>query len=177
MGANILVNCAAKNRIYNDAADVPHRRVAVLLGTTPTTKNGEVNYFYINRIEAAAQLYQEGKYDKIIVSGAINEECNEPQTMRSDLIQRGVPDSIIVIDGEGDRTIYSIERAKNVFHADSIIIISQEFHNKRAIYQAKHNDIDAVAFNAADSPYRFSRWKNHLREYLARVKAVLEVSF
>ena len=177
MGANILVNCAAKNRIYNDAADVPYRRVAVLLGTTPTTKNGEVNIFYINRIEAAVKLYQESKYDSIIVSGAVNEECNEPQAMRSDLIQRGVPDSVIILDYEGDRTIYSIERAKNVFHADSIIIISQEFHNKRAIYQARHYDLDAVAFNAADSPYSSSRWKNHLREYLARIKAVLEVGF
>lgn len=175
MGANIIVNCAAKNRIYNQVADVPHRNMALLLGTTPITKSGNPSSYYVNRIEAAVQLYQAGKYDKIIVSGGVDDEYNEPETMHDDLVKRGVPDSTIIIDNEGDRTICSIERAKNVFHADSIIIISQEFHNKRAIYQACHKDLDAIAFNAADSPYFRSRTKNHLREYLARVKAVFEM--
>lgn len=174
-GANLIVNCAARNRVYDNPADVPHRDVAVLLGTSPFTPSGNPSSYYVNRIEAAAQLYQAGKYDKIIVSGGIDDEYNEPESMRADLITRGVPDSAIVLDNEGDRTIFSILRAKEVFHADSIIIISQEFHNKRAIYQAKHYGVDAVGFNAADSPYRSSRFKNHLREYFARVKAVLEV--
>ena len=81
----------------------------------------------------------------------------------------------MVLDKEGFRTINSIARAKEVFHTDSILLISQDFHNRRAIYQAKHYGIDAIGFNAADSPYRFSRLKNHLREYIARVKAVMEV--
>ena len=175
--ANIVVNSFAKGKIFDNVADVPHRNVALLLGTAPITQSGNPSSYYVNRIEAAAQLYHAGKYDHIIVSGGVYDECNEPESMRNDLIQRGVPDSVIILDYEGDRTIYSIERAKNVFHADSIIIISQEFHNKRAIYQARHYDLDAVAFNAVDSPYSSSRWKNHLREYLARIKAVLEVGF
>ena len=175
IGANMMINCSAKDRTFDDVANVPHRRMALLLGTTPITQSGNPSSYYVNRIEAAAQLYHAGKYDSIIVSGGVYDEFNEPESMRADLIQRGVPENVIILDYDGDRTIYSIERAKNVFHANSIIIISQEFHNKRAIYQAKHNDIDAVAFNAADSPYRSSRWKNHLREYFARVKAIIEV--
>ena len=175
MGANLVVNCAAKGRIYDNPADVPHHEMALLLGTTPINKKGNPSSYYVNRMEAAAQLYHAGKYDRIIVSGGVDDEFNEPESMRADLIRRSVPDSVIIMDDEGDRTIYSIERAKKVFHADSILIISQEFHNKRAIYQAQHFDLDAVAFNAADSPYRSSRIKNHLREYFARVKAILEV--
>ena len=177
MGASLVVNNAAKGRIFDNLDDMPHRDIALLLGTTPITKSGNPSTYYINRIEAAVQLYHAGKYDKIIVSGGADNEFNEPECMRDDLIQRGVPDSVIIMDNKGDRTIYSIERAKNVFHADSIIIISQEFHNKRAIYQAQHYGIDAVAFNAAESPYRTTRVKNHLREYLARVKVILEVGF
>lgn len=175
MGANLIINQAAKDRIFDNPVDVPHRDMALLLGTTPITPSGNPSSYYVNRIEAAAQLYQAGKYDKIIVSGGVDDEFNEPEYMRMDLIKRGVPDSAIILDYEGARTIFSIIRAKEVFHADSIIIISQEFHNERAIYQALHHDIDAVGFNAADSPYRSSRLKNHMREYLARVKAVIEV--
>ena len=88
---------------------------------------------------------------------------------------RGVPDSIMTLDGKGFRTINSIERAKNDFGIDSLIVISQEFHNKRAIFQAQHYGIEAIGFNADDSPFRYWRIKNHLREYLARVKVVFEM--
>ena len=116
------------------------------------------------------------KFDRLIISGAtVDEGYDEPQSMRADLIARGVPDSIMTLDGKGFRTINSIERAKNDFGIDSLIVISQEFHNKRAIFQAQHYGIEAIGFNADDSPFPYWRIKNHLREYLARVKVVFEM--
>ena len=174
--ANYKVLSASDGRVYDTTDAIPHRDTALLLGTNPKTKTGKRSTYYYHRILAAAQLYKEGKFDRIILSGAaIAPDYDEPASMREDLMQLGVPDSIMVLDKEGFRTINSIARAKEVFHTDSILLISQDFHNRRAIYQAKHYGIDAIGFNAADSPYRFSRLKNHLREYIARVKAVMEV--
>ena len=95
--------------------------------------------------------------------------------MRIELLRCGVPDSIITLDGEGFRTINSVARAKEVFGADSLTIISQQFHNERALFLAKHVGVDAIAYNAANTSSR--RWKLLMigREWLARVKAVFEM--
>ncbi len=173
---NHIIDKAAKGKTYSDISVIPHRTTALLLGTNPKSRSGNPNSFYVHRIDAAVALYKAGKYDRLIVSGAADKEgYNEPLAMRADLIERGLPDSVMVLDEEGDRTIYSMKRAKETFGADSCLIISQEFHNKRAIFQAQHLGLDAIGFNAADSPYLYWRVKIHLREYLARVKAVIEV--
>ena len=121
-------------------------------------------------------MYEAGKVDRIIISGARRGDAyDETAAMREALVDRGVPDSILVLDGEGFRTIASIKRAKEVYGADSLTIISQQFHNERALFMAQHNGMDAIAYNAANTSSR--RWKviMALRECLARVKAVFEV--
>lgn len=176
--SNHVVNKAAEGKTYADTTAIPHRTTAVLLGTSPKAKSGRPNSFYTQRIKAAAELYKAGKYDRLIISGAGEKEgYNEPLSMRADLIEQGIPDSIMTLDEEGDRTILSMERAKKTFGLDSCTIISQEFHNNRAIYQARHFGLDAIGYNAAESPFLFYRVKNHLREYLARVKAVIDVEY
>ena len=174
--SNHIINEAAEGKTFTDPSALPHHTTALLLGTNPKAKSGRPNSFYIQRIDAAVKLYEAGKYDRLILSGAGDEEgYNEPVAMRADLVERGIPDSIMVLDEEGYRTINSVERAKKTYGADSCIIISQAFHNKRAIYQAQHFGLNAIGFNAADSPFRYWRVKNHLREYFARVKALIEV--
>ena len=81
----------------------------------------------------------------------------------------------VLRDGEGYRTIASIKRAKEVFGADTLTIISQQFHNERALFMAQHNGMDAIAYNAANTSSR--KWKIIMagRECLSRVKAVFEV--
>ena len=174
--SNHIINKSAEGKTYSEPSAIPHRSTALLLGTNPKARSGRPNSFYTQRIDAAVKLYKAGKFDRLIVSGAGDEEgYNEPLAMRADLTERGIPDSIMVLDEEGHRTINSVERAKKTYGVDSCIIISQAFHNKRAIYQAEHFGLDAIGFDAADSPFLYWRVKNHLREYLARVKAVIEV--
>ena len=174
--SNYIINKAAEGKTFTDPSALPHHTTALLLGTNPKGKSGRPNSFYIQRIDAAVKLYEAGKYDRLILSGAGDEEgYNEPVAMRADLVERGIPDSIMILDEKGDRTILSIERAKKTFGVDSCIIISQLFHNNRAIYQAEHVGLDAIGYNAPDSPFLYWRVKNHLREYLARVKAVIDV--
>lgn len=95
--------------------------------------------------------------------------------MRDSMINHGVPAEKIILDYDGTRTLKSIAKAKDVYGLDSLTIISQEYHNQRALCIAKHFGLDAVAYNAPESHIRSSKIKNHLREYLARVKMFIDL--
>ena len=173
-GCELAVYSASKGRVYSDVDEIPHRKVGLLLGTNPKGRRGGVNLFYNHRIDAAVELYEAGKVDRFIISGAKKgSDYDEPQAMREALVIRGVPDSILVLDGEGFHTIESIVRAKEVFGVDTLTIVSQEFHNRRSLYMAKRNGLDAIAYNAANTT--ILRWRiiMFLRERASRVKAVL----
>ena len=173
-GCELAVYGASKGRVYSDVDEIPHREVGLLLGTNPKGRRGGINLFYNHRIDAAVALYEAGKVDRFIISGAkTGPDYDEPQAMREALVARGVPDSILVLDGEGFHTIESIVRAKEVFGVDSLTIVSQEFHNRRSLYMAKRSGLDAIAYNAADTT--ILRWRiiMFMRERASRVKAVL----
>ena len=173
-GCELAVYNASKGRLYSDVEEIPRREVGLLLGTNPKGRRGGVNMFYNHRIDAAVALYEAGKVDRFIISGAKKgSDYDEPQAMREALVVRGVPDSILILDGQGFHTVESIVRAKEVYDVDSVTVISQEFHNRRSLYMAKHNGLDAIAYNAANTT--ILRWRvfMFLRERASRVKAVL----
>jgi SanA protein len=133
------------------------------------------NLFFTYRIQAAAELYKAGKVDFLILSGDNNKrEYNEPEEMKKALIHQGVPEQAIFLDYAGFRTLDSMVRAKEVFQQESITIISQRFHNERAIYLAEHAGLKAVALDAKDVPGHHGL-KVRLREYLARVKMFIDL--
>lgn len=175
-----LVTRNADGLCYENVEEVPETEVGLLLGTTPITRiSGRKNAFFKYRIEAAASLYHAGKVHRILVSGDEHslEGINEPEAMRDSLIVRGVPCDSILLDGKGFRTINSVVNARNVFGFDSYTIISQQFHNERALYQATHLDLDmkqVYAYNAT-SPHSTMSIMTYLREYLARVKMFMDL--
>ena len=97
--------------------------------------------------------------------------------MRRSLVALGVPDSVIYSDYAGFRTFDSMVRCKEVFGQDSVTVISQKWHNERALYIAQHAGMEAIAFNADDVQIKHAYLKNHTRELLAKVKVVLDVTF
>ena len=176
---NILVVNNAKGRTFDNLSDVPTREIGLLLGTSPITPDGAHNYYFDNRMKAAADLYHAGKIRRILVSGGdytMTEKhgCDEPTAMRDSLVAHNVPDTCIIEHWKGWRTINSIEAVRNLYDFDSITIISQKYHNERALYQADHFGINAVGYNAEPSPITSSRIRNTIREYLARVKMFLD---
>lgn len=175
---NAIVIHSAKGRTYDNVEDIPYHKVGVVLGTTPKLSNGNDNYYYKCRMRAAADLYFAGKISYIIVSGDNHiKEYNEPEYMRNSLVGLGVPDSVIYLDYAGFRTFDSMVRAKKVFGQDSITVISQHWHNQRAIYVARKQGMDVVGYDAKDAVVRKAYFKNHAREVLAKVKAVADVCF
>ena len=173
---NRTVIHAAKGKMYSDVSAIPSNRVGVLLGTSPVGRSGKPNKFYVYRIEACVALYQAGKIERILVSGDNSRTTyDEPTRIKEDLIAAGVPDSVIYLDYAGFRTLDSMVRAKEVFGLNSFTIISQPFHNERALFITSRKGIDGVAYNAQD--VQVKRWQIRMtvREWLARTKAVLDI--
>ncbi len=144
-----IVSANAKGKTYNEVENIPFNHMGLLLGTSPFTSQGGHNYYFDNRIKATAKLYHSGKIGKIIASGGDYSNrkngYDELSAMRDSLVVHGVPDSIIILDYQGTRTINSIV---NVRYIDSITVISQKYHNERAIWLAEHYGLHAVAYNA-----------------------------
>lgn len=167
----------AEGYLYSNVTDIPKNKVGLLLGTSKYISKGGINPYYSHRVDAAIALYKAGKIDYILISGDNSHiSYNEPHTFKKDLVKRGIPEDRIVLDYAGFRTLDSVVRAKEIFGQDAITIISQAFHNERAIYIAKNFGMDAIAFNAKDVGNRFGL-KTRLREYLARTKATMDVVF
>lgn len=175
LAADYWVSRSASGRIFGSAQDVPRRPVAVVLGCVKMMKGGWVNPFFKARIAAAAALYREDKVSALIVSGDNHTKgYDEPTDMKEALIAEGVPEHRIFCDYAGFRTLDSMVRAKEVFGQSRFIIVSQHFHNERALYIARRKGLDAIALDAGDIPFRWAKG-TYLREYLARAKAVLDV--
>ncbi|HTL81759.1 MAG TPA: ElyC/SanA/YdcF family protein [Bacteroidia bacterium] len=170
-----LVSSAGKGLLYTDATKIPAKKTALVFGTSPWSRGGNTNLFYQYRMEAVAALWNAGKIEHIIVSGDNSKEYYDESTaMKKSLMEMGVPDSVITLDYAGFRTLDSVVRCKWVFGQNDIIIVSQEFQNERALFIAKHFGINAVAFNAKDVTTGYGI-RTSIREYFARVKAVLDV--
>lgn len=163
---------------YDNYEQIPYHKVGLLLGTSPRLTTGGPNEFFTNRIIAAANLYHKGKIKYILVSGDNQHlSYNEPREMIRALVKQNVPSDAIVTDFAGFSTIDSIIRAKKVFLLDDITIISQEFHNERALFIASKYDIKADAFNARDPVSQIASFKIQIREFFARIKCIFDIYF
>jgi len=175
--ANIAVNHTAKSFIYDDILKVKPTNVGLLLGTSRNLKNGAENAFFFNRIDATVDLYQGGKIKNIIISGDNSKaDYNEPADMKAELVKSRIPDSIIYLDCAGFRTLDAVVRARDIFGQSSFIVISQKFHNERAVYLARKFGINAFGYNAKEV-VAFKGFKTKLREFFARGKMFLDLFF
>ena len=177
----IVVN-NAKGKAFSDIDSIKYNKVGLLLGTTPQARIGRItNYFFIYRIDAAEELYKAGKIEQILISGDENslDGINEPECMRDSLVARGIPASDIILDGKGYRTINSVINANKVYGLKSFTIISQKFHNERALYQAEHFGLDMENIQGYNAKMHKSRraFLTTIREYFARVKMFIDLMF
>lgn len=172
---NLVVTSSTKSRLFSDLNGIPENRVGLVLGTSKYLSDGSENLFFTYRLEAAAQLYLLGKIDHIIVSGDNRmENYNEPREMKRVLVRLGVPPEKVHFDFAGFRTLDSVVRCKEVFGQNKFTIISQQFHNERALFIARKKGIDAIAYNAQDVGLH-AGFKTNMREILARVKVVIDL--
>ena len=176
--ANIWVFAVTNGRTYTKISKIPPRETALILGTSPKMKSGLSNPYFTSRMDATALLYHHGKIKKIIVSGEKSRGYDEPAAMKNYLVhQEGVPENIISEDPKGFKTQASIKNCIEVFHEKDVIIVSQGFHNLRALFYARNNGMNALGFDAQDVLANNSYYRNQSREFLARVVAVIYYIF
>ena len=175
--ANYTIDYEAEDNVTSDIGNLPNEKVGLLLGTSRILANGKPNPYFVNRIKAAAELYHAGRIQNIIASGDNSRKnYNEPEDMKNALIKLGVPADKIYEDFAGFRTLDSVIRAKEIFGQESFIVISQRFHNERAIYLAHQNGITAYGYNAKDLD-KDAGFKTNVREKFAKVKVFWDLFF
>ncbi len=169
---NVWIISATKSRVFYDIASLPVHHDGLVLATGRLMENGRLNRHFVRRVDAAAALYRAGKVQRLILSG--DKAHDEPMELKRALLDRGVPESALILDNYGLRTLDSVVRARDVFHCGDLTIISERFHDFRALFLSRYYGINAVAYAPPDLPFRWMI-KSTLRESLARVKAVLDL--
>lgn len=171
---NLIIVETTNSGVYSEISKLPHNRVGLLLGTSKLLGSGKPNQYFSNRIKAAFELYKAGKIDFIVISGDNSRAgYNEPLDMKNELISLGIPEEKIFLDYAGFRTYDSVIRMDKIFGQKSFTVISQEFHNRRAIYIGRHFGYDAIGYNADDVD-AYNGFKTQLREKFARAKVFLD---
>ncbi len=172
---DILVEWGTKGKTFDSIQDIPHNKVGLVLGTARHQPEGGLNPYYTNRIDATIELFNADKISFVLVSGDNGSiYYNEPTTIMKDLVAGGIPEEKIFLDYAGFRTLDSMVRAREIFGLNEVTVISQEFHNERAIYIAHHKGLEAIGYNAKDMTGG-NAGKVHLREYFARVKVFVDL--
>ncbi len=165
----------AAARIFSVDA-VPAERTAIVFGAG-LRYDGSPTAVLRDRVETAAQLYFNGKVEKLLMSGDNSTvDYNEPESMRQYAIGLGIPDEDIVLDYAGRRTYDTCYRAKAIFGLDRAILVTQDFHLPRALYLCNALGVEAVGVQANNIYYRkISRLFWQARELFATFSAVVDV--
>lgn len=139
--------------------------------------SGDPSDMLADRLKRGIDLYKQGAAPKIIMSGDHGTvEYDEVNTMKRIAIDAGIPSSDVFMDHAGFSTYESIYRAKEIFEADKIIIVTQEYHLYRALYIAEKLGIEAYGVNSDYNTY-WGQIKRDIREILARCKDFVSMIF
>ena len=173
--SNLWIIGSTRNLVYNSVDLRAEISTVMLLGTSNKTIDGHDNPFFYERIKTAAGLFKSGIVQKIILSGDHRTRYyNEPLAMRKALIKSGVPDSVLISDGGGIRTLDSVVRCKKMLKINEVIIVTQRFHAYRALFISKYYKLNAIV--VVTDPIEFPRNIAVLiRESFARPLAIIDL--
>ena len=162
----IVIGTTAKNVII--AHPNAHYEAVIVLGAK-VHPGGRLSDMLRDRMETAIALYHMGVTDMLLLSGDGSGEWSEVEYMKRYAIEKGVPESAIAEDPEGFSTFESLSRAKEIYHLDHLIVVTQKYHLYRAIYIAEDYGIEADGVSADLDIYSGQLYRD-IREILARMK-------
>lgn len=171
----VITELYAWNKLYlvNDA---PIERVAIIFGAG-LLHNGSPTAVLRDRVETGANLYFNGKVEKLLMSGDNHVlEYNEPEAMHQYALSLGVPEEAIVLDYAGRRTYDTCYRAKAIFGIDKALLVTQKFHLPRALFLCNVLGVKSSGVEANNTDYRRSSllfW--NIREQFATFSAFVDV--
>lgn len=171
VGINLYVTGTAKNNIITteDAAELSEVDCIMVLGCQ-VKPGGNPSAMLRDRLDRAIELYKAGAAPKLLMSGDHGTvEYDEVHAMKNYAIQAGVPSEDIFMDHAGFSTYESVYRANEIFDADNIIIVTQEYHLYRALYIADKFGLESHGVTSDYHTYAGQSIRD-AREVLARVK-------
>ena len=171
----LIADRYAKNRIYT-LENAPSASVAIVFGAG-LTRSGAPTPILKDRVATAAQLYFDGKVEKLLMSGDNRfVDYNEPGAMRDYAIDLGVPAEDIVLDYAGRRTYDTCYRARHIFNVTQAVLVTQDYHLPRALITCTGLGIQALGVSADQRTYsRRSLTFWSLREVPATTQAFIDV--
>lgn len=171
LGVNSYVKFIGGKAIVSpeSSAEIADVDCIIVLGCG-VDSNGNPSWMLKDRLERGIDLYNQGVAPKIIMSGDHGRKLyDEVNVMKRVAIDAGVPSNDIFMDHAGFSTYESMYRAKEIFEADSVVIVSQEYHLYRSIYIAEKLGVKAYGVNADYRIYGGEKYRE-IREILARCK-------
>ena len=171
LGINGYVLLSTKSRIITteEAAQLPEIDCILVLGCQ-VKPDGVPSHMLEDRLKRSVALYEAGAAPKLLMSGDHGQvHYNEVATMKQYAIDAGIPSEDVFMDHAGFSTYESLYRARDVFAAKRIIIVSQEYHLYRALHIAKALGLEAWGVDTAYRSY-YGQFYREVREILARVK-------
>ncbi len=173
--SRLVTTVASKGLIYS-AEQAPSTKVAIVFGAG-LQRDGSPSPVLSDRVEAAVNLYLDGKVDKLLMSGDNRfVDYNEPGAMRAYAVSLGVPEEDIVLDYAGRRTYDTCYRAKYIFQIDKAILVTQSYHLPRALFICNQIGVKSVGVSADLRTYmNSSLFSWNMRELPASLVALWEV--
>ena len=174
---NIYMIASVNYRVFSDADSFDGDSADCIMVLGAGVKGETPSHMLEDRLLEAIKLYESGAAPKIIMSGDHSRtDYDEVNVMKTFAIERGVPSEDIFMDHAGFSTYESIYRAKEIFGAKSVIIVTQKYHLYRALYISDELGVNAVGVGA--DPRKYSgQAKRQIREIAARSKDMLWCAF
>jgi vancomycin permeability regulator SanA len=175
---NAFVIVTACAYIYEPDSLAGYQADAVVVLGARVYKNGSLSTILRERADRGITLYEAQSGKKLLFSGDHGtHEYDEVNALKAYALSAGVPLNDIFLDHAGFSTYESMVRAKKVFGAQMVVIVTQRFHLYRAVYVARYLGLDAVGVVSDQSGYpRNANLYNEFRESFARVKDWLYVT-
>lgn len=174
--ANAYVVLSADQHSTAEVAEVPAAEVAIVPGAL-VEPDGHMSAMLEDRVEQASALWHAGKVAKILVSGDHGSwEYDEPGTMRRALVAAGVDPEDVFEDHAGFETWATMVRARSIFGVRDAVVVTQGFHMPRALFLADAAGIEATGLTADLHRWGYQGDKSTAREFLSRVKSVIDVT-
>ncbi len=169
LSINAYVKISANDRIISpDDASKMNADCILILGAGVI--EGRPSLMLTDRLLQGIDLYKAGASDRLLMSGDHGrKDYDEVNTMKQFAMDKDIPSEHIFMDHAGFSTYESMYRARDIFKAEKIIIVTQEYHLYRALYIAKSLGLDAYGV-AADSKQYAGQEYRELREIMARTK-------
>jgi len=170
-----VTNAKLQTSMTEIPAEEP-KRVAIVFGARVWDDGSPSNTLY-DRVMTGVELYRAGRVKTLLMSGdRSGDNYDEPAAMKKLAVQLGIPENDIVLDNDGKKTYDTCYRAREIFDVQKAILVTQDYHQPRALYLCNNLGVDSNGITANRRKY-VSEWYYHFREFFSTANAWIEINF